>query len=63
MNSLEHRLQVGLATSLIALMVLLGWAQVSLIQNLTESFITSRLEHDSQSLLATINLLLKWRII
>lgn len=55
MNSLEHRLQVGLATSLIALMVLLGWAQVSLIQNLTESFITSRLQHDSRSLLATID--------
>lgn len=55
MNSLERRLQIGLALSLIALMVLLGWAQVSVIQNLTESFIDSRLEHDSQSLLAAVS--------
>lgn len=54
MNSLERRLQVGLALSLIALMVLLGWAQVSVIQKLTERFIESRLEHDSHSLLAAI---------
>ncbi|MDQ7072593.1 MAG: sensor histidine kinase [Gammaproteobacteria bacterium] len=54
MNSLEHRLQVGLAISLIVLMALLGWAQVFVVQKLTENFIHSRLEHDSQSLLATL---------
>jgi signal transduction histidine kinase len=54
MNSLEYRLQAGLVVSLIVLMILLGWAQVSVIQQLTQSFIHSRLEHDSQSLLATL---------
>ena len=54
MRSLEHRLQAGLAISLIILMVFLGWAQISVIKELTESFINSRLEHDSQSLLASL---------
>ncbi len=54
MRSLEHRLQVGLAISLIILMVFLGWAQISVTKNLTKSFVQSRLEHDSQSLLASL---------
>ncbi|MDH5357451.1 MAG: sensor histidine kinase [Gammaproteobacteria bacterium] len=54
MNSLEHRLQAGLAISLILLMIVLGWAQYSVVRQLTESFIASRSEHDSQSLLASI---------
>jgi signal transduction histidine kinase len=37
-------------------MIFLGWAQVSVVQKLTESFIHSRLEHDSQSLLASLNI-------
>ena len=55
MNSLEHRLHAGLAISLIVLMIILGWAQFSVIRQLTESFIASRSEHDSQSLLASIH--------
>jgi signal transduction histidine kinase len=55
-NSLEHRLQVGLALSLILFMIFLGWAQVSVVQKLTEGFVHSRLEHDSQSLLASLNI-------
>jgi signal transduction histidine kinase len=54
MNSLEHRLHAGLALSLIGLMILLGWAQISVMQQLTESVVTARAEHDSQSLLASI---------
>lgn len=56
MRSLEHRLQAGLTISLIILMVLLGWVQISVIKELTESFIQSRLEHDSESLLASLKL-------
>jgi len=56
MKSLERRLQAGLTISLIILMVFLGWAQISVIKELTESFIHSRLEHDSQSLLASLKL-------
>jgi len=54
MNSLEHRLHAGLATSLIGLMILLGWAQILVMQQLTESVVTARAEHDSQSLLASL---------
>tara|TARA_R110001583_G_scaffold27202_4_gene97472 strand:- start:1782 stop:3125 length:1344 start_codon:yes stop_codon:yes gene_type:complete len=54
MNSLEHRLHAGLALSLIGLMILLGWAQISVMQQLTESVVTARAEHDSQSLLASL---------
>lgn len=52
---LENRLHLGLAVSLTLLMVLLGWAQYSVIANLTQSMINSRSEHDSQSLLASIS--------
>ena len=54
MNSLEHRLHAGLALSLIGLMILLGWAQILVMQQLTESVVTARAEHDSQSLLASL---------
>ncbi len=56
MKSLEHRLHAGLALSLIGLMILLGWAQISVMQQLTESVVTARAEHDSQSLLASIQI-------
>jgi signal transduction histidine kinase len=39
----------------VALIFVLGFTQISIITKLTESFINSRLEHDSESLLATIN--------
>lgn len=54
MNSLEHRLHAGLALSLIGLMILLGWAQITVMQQLTESVVAARAEHDSQSLLASL---------
>lgn len=37
-------------------MVFLGWAQVSVVQKLTESYVNSRLQHDSQSLLSSLNI-------
>jgi len=54
MNSLEHRLHLGFAISLIVLMTLLGWAQISVMRQQTESIISGRSEHDSQSLLASL---------
>lgn len=54
MNSLERRLHLGLAISLIALMGLMGWLLITLAQQLTETFIISRLKHDGESLLAAL---------
>jgi signal transduction histidine kinase len=53
-NSLERRLHLGLAISLIALMGLMGWLLITLAQQLTVTFISSRLEHDAESLLSTL---------
>ncbi|PVV08316.1 MAG: hypothetical protein B6D77_12185 [gamma proteobacterium symbiont of Ctena orbiculata] len=53
-NSLEHRLHLGLALSLIVLMGLLWIFGAQSIQDLTEDFIASRLEHDSEALLAAM---------
>ncbi|MCU7857925.1 MAG: ATP-binding protein, partial [Candidatus Thiodiazotropha sp. (ex Lucinoma borealis)] len=50
-NSLEHRLHIGLAISLILLMGLLWLFGARSIEDLTEDFIASRLEHDSEALL------------
>lgn len=54
MNSLEHRLHLGLAVSLMGLMLLLAWAQIIVMQQLTESIVAARAEHDSESLLASL---------
>lgn len=54
MNSLEQRLHLSLAISLIGLMGLLGVLQFIVVERLTETFITSRLEHDATALLAAI---------
>ncbi|MES9971643.1 MAG: sensor histidine kinase [Candidatus Thiodiazotropha sp.] len=53
-NSLEHRLHIGLALSLIVLMGLLWLFGARSIENLTEDFIASRLEHDSEALLGAM---------
>jgi signal transduction histidine kinase len=53
-NSLEHRLLLGLAVSLIILMGLLWLFGAKSIESLTEDFIASRLEHDSEALLGAM---------
>ena len=55
-SSLERKLQIGLTFSLVVLLFVLGFTQITIINKLTESFIYSRLEHDAESLLATIKL-------
>jgi signal transduction histidine kinase len=54
MNSLERRLQLGLALSLVLLMGVLWAVGNNSIRGLTEDFVTSRLEHDAESLLMAL---------
>lgn len=54
MNSLEYRLQFGLALSFVLLMGLFWLAGNVAITHLTEDFVTSRLEHDAEGLLAAL---------
>ncbi|MEN8166937.1 MAG: sensor histidine kinase [Pseudomonadota bacterium] len=54
MNSLERRLQLGISLSLVLLIGLLWAAGNHSIRKLTEDFVTSRLEHDAESLLAAL---------
>ncbi|MEW8027613.1 MAG: sensor histidine kinase [Candidatus Thiodiazotropha sp.] len=53
-NSLEHRLHLGLALTLILLMGVLWLFGAKSIETLTEDFIASRLEHDSEALLGAM---------
>ncbi len=54
MNSLQSRLQVGLAASVVVLMALLWWAVSSAVQQVGEDMLLSRLERDTESLLAAL---------
>ena len=54
MNSLERRLQLGLASSLVLLFGVLWALGNNSIRGLTEDFVTSRLEHDAESLLMAL---------
>jgi signal transduction histidine kinase len=53
-DSLERRLHLGLALSLILLMVVLWLMGSRFLQSMTEDFIASRLEHDAQALLGSL---------
>ncbi|MEJ2610594.1 MAG: sensor histidine kinase [Candidatus Thiodiazotropha sp.] len=53
-DSLEQRLHLGLALSLILLMLLLWVMGSRILQTMTEDFIASRLEHDAQALLGSL---------
>ncbi|MEJ2592207.1 MAG: sensor histidine kinase [Candidatus Thiodiazotropha sp.] len=53
-DSLEQRLHLGLALSLIVLMVVLWFMGSRFLQSMTEDFIASRLEHDAQALLGSL---------
>ena len=54
MNSLQRRLQWGLALSLILLMAAMWVVGNRSVRTLTEEFIASRLEHDAESVLAAL---------
>ncbi len=57
MNSLQRLLQIGLTFSLLLLMAVLWWMGSLAVRQLGEDLISSRLEHDAESLLAAINFL------
>jgi hypothetical protein len=53
-NSIEQRLQIGLTISLALLIGVLWLFGADAIENLTEDFIASRLEHDAESILGAV---------
>ena len=54
MNSLQQRLQLGLASSVVLLMLLLWWLVGGAMQKFGEEFVQSRLVHDADSLLSAL---------
>lgn len=54
MNSIERKLQFSLSLSILLLMLLLGWLLFVIVQQLTDSFISSRLQHDAESILSSL---------
>lgn len=54
MNSLEHRLHLGISLSLVLLFILLWFLGQKSMNDLTHEFVGSRIEHDIESLLAAI---------
>ncbi|NOX92159.1 MAG: ATP-binding protein, partial [Gammaproteobacteria bacterium] len=54
MNSVQQRLQLGLATSVVLLMLLLWWLVAGAIEKFGEEFVLSRLEHDADSVLSAL---------
>ena len=54
MNSLEHRLQIGLSASLLLLFMLLWFLGQQSMDDLTHEFVGSRLDHDIESVLAAL---------
>lgn len=55
MKSIEQRLQLGLAASLIVLTLALLYIGSQSLRSLTENFIASRLEHDAESILTALS--------
>ena len=56
LNSLQRRLQVGLAASVVVLMALLWWVVSGAVQREGEGMLLARLERDTESLLAALQL-------
>lgn len=66
MRSLERRLQLGLALTLVILMGLIWFIGNQAVRSMTESFVAARLEHDAKGLLAAMviepeGFRLRWR--
>jgi len=53
-KSLESRLGTGLLLALLAVFVFLFWASVTVVSSLAESYVSTRLEHDAESLLGAV---------
>lgn len=56
MNSIERKLQFSLSLSILLLMLVLGWLLFVIVQQLTDSFISSRLKHDAESILSSLTI-------
>ncbi len=56
MNSIERKLQFSLSLSILLLMLVLGWLLFITVQQLTDRFISSRLQHDAESILASLTI-------
>ena len=56
MNSIERKLQFSLSLSILLLMLVLGWLLFMIVQQLTDSFISSRLKHDAESILSSLTI-------
>lgn len=54
MNSIARKLQFSLSLSILLLMLLLGWLLFVIVQQLTDSFISTRLQHDAESILSSL---------
>jgi len=54
LNSVQQRLQLGLATSVVLLMLLLWWLVAGAIEKFGEEFVQLRLKHDADSLLSAL---------
>lgn len=54
MTSLQGRLQLGLSGALMLLMLLLWWLASSNLNHIAEQMLSSRLEHDGEALLASL---------
>lgn len=54
MNSLAHRLHLGLGLSLILLMGFIGWLIYDQNQRLVDDLVVTRLQHDGEGLLAAL---------
>ncbi len=55
MNSLQARVGVGLVLTLVALFAVQWWVVSASLRHLTEEYVGSRLEHDSEGLLAGLS--------
>ncbi len=66
MNSLERRLQFGLAVALVVLIGLFWVVGSQALRSMTENWVASRLQHDTEGLLAAMvvqpeNVKIRWR--
>jgi signal transduction histidine kinase len=55
MRSLEHRLQLGLAASLVVLIAAAWWIGHAALHRAADAFVISRLEHDAEALLGAMS--------
>ncbi len=56
MKSLQGRLHIGLSATLVLLMLVLWWFTTAGINHVSEQMINSRLEHDGEALLASLQM-------